>query len=37
MFCLGNCALGPSGMIDGRLHGRLSSERLLGLTEEWVR
>ena len=37
VFCLGNCALGPSGMVDGRLHGRLSSERLLGLTEEWVR
>ncbi|HEX5967638.1 MAG TPA: NAD(P)H-dependent oxidoreductase subunit E [Intrasporangium sp.] len=37
VFCLGNCALGPSGMIDGRLHGRLSAERLLGLTEEWVR
>ena len=37
VFCLGNCALGPSAMVDGRLHGRLSSERLLGLTEEWVR
>jgi formate dehydrogenase subunit gamma len=35
VFCLGNCALGPSGTVDGRLHGRLSSERLDALTEEW--
>jgi formate dehydrogenase subunit gamma len=26
VFCLGNCALGPSVMIDGRLHGRVSPE-----------
>jgi formate dehydrogenase subunit gamma len=37
VFCLGNCALGPSGMVDGRLQGRLSGERLLGLSEGWVR
>ncbi len=35
VFCLGNCALGPSGTVDGRLHGRLSSERLTVLTEGW--
>jgi formate dehydrogenase subunit gamma len=35
VFCLGNCALGPSGTIDGRLHGRLSSERVTALTEGW--
>jgi formate dehydrogenase subunit gamma len=35
VFCLGNCALGPSGMLDGRLHGRLSSERISALTEGW--
>jgi len=35
VFCLGNCALGPSGMVDGRLHGRLSRERLDALTEGW--
>jgi formate dehydrogenase subunit gamma len=35
VFCLGNCALGPSGMLDGRLHGRLSSERIGALTEGW--
>lgn len=35
VFCLGNCALGPSGTLDGRLHGRLSPERLDTLTEGW--
>src|SRR3954447_7744751 len=35
VFCLGNCALGPSGTLDGRLHGRLSGERLDVLTEGW--
>lgn len=35
VFCLGNCALGPSGMLDGRLHGRLSSDRLATLTAGW--
>jgi formate dehydrogenase subunit gamma len=27
-YCLGNCALAPAAMIDGRLHGRLTAERL---------
>ena len=35
VFCLGNCALGPSGTIDGRLHGRLSADLLDALTEGW--
>lgn len=35
VFCLGNCALGPAGTIDGRLHGRLSNERLTALTSGW--
>lgn len=35
VFCLGNCALGPSGTVDGRLHGRLSAQRLDALTEGW--
>jgi formate dehydrogenase subunit gamma len=35
VFCLGNCVLGPSGTLDGRLHGRLSAERLDALTEGW--
>jgi formate dehydrogenase subunit gamma len=33
VFCLGNCALGPSAMIDGRLHGRLTADRLSVLTD----
>ncbi len=35
VFCLGNCALGPSGVVDGRLHGRLSGERVRDLTTGW--
>ncbi len=27
VYCLGNCALGPSMMIDQRLHGRITPER----------
>lgn len=34
-FCFGNCALGPSGTVDGRLVGRLDSDRLSALTQEW--
>lgn len=28
VFCLGNCALGPSGVLDGRLVGRLTVARI---------
>ena len=28
VYCLGNCALGPSAMISGRLHGRLTAASL---------
>lgn len=35
VFCFGNCALGPSGTIDRRLHGRLSPERIDALTAGW--
>ena len=28
VFCLGNCALGPSGLIDGRLRGRLTEDAI---------
>ncbi len=27
VYCLGNCALGPSAEIDGALHGRLDAEK----------
>jgi formate dehydrogenase subunit gamma len=35
VFCFGNCALGPSGTVDGRLVGRLDAARLAALTQEW--
>ena len=28
VYCLGNCALSPAVMLDGRLHGRVTSERI---------
>lgn len=34
VYCLGNCALGPAGTVDGRLHGRLDSLRLETLVAE---
>ena len=33
VFCLGNCALGPSGVINGRVVGRLTSERVTSLLQ----
>lgn len=36
VFCLGNCALGPSALVDGRLHGRLTVDRLCALIEQRV-
>ncbi len=34
VFCLGNCALGPSVMVDGRVHGRVSPARFDALVGE---
>jgi formate dehydrogenase subunit gamma len=34
IFCFGNCALGPTVAVDGRLHGRVTPERLDTLIEE---
>ncbi len=31
VYCLGNCALGPSALVDGELYGRVTAERLAGL------
>ena len=31
VYCLGNCALSPAAMLDGRLHGRLDERRLEAL------
>ena len=37
VFCLGLCAVGPSGTVDGTLHAALSPERLDALTQRWSR
>jgi len=34
VYCLGNCALGPSLMIDEQLHGRVSVERFDALVTQ---
>jgi formate dehydrogenase subunit gamma len=34
-YCLGNCAAGPSVMIDDRLYGRVTPERLDELLQQW--
>ena len=34
-YCLGNCAAGPSMMIDDRLYGRVTPERFDELLQEW--
>jgi formate dehydrogenase subunit gamma len=31
VYCLGNCALGPSAMIGSRIHGRMTEEKLTKL------
>lgn len=31
VYCLGNCALSPSAMIDGKLHGRMTDKKVLDL------
>ncbi|WP_020670409.1 NAD(P)H-dependent oxidoreductase subunit E [Amycolatopsis nigrescens] len=33
VFCLGNCALGPAGQINGKLYGRLDETRLDAIIE----
>lgn len=33
VFCFGNCALGPSGTIDGRLRGRLTADLVVAELE----
>lgn len=35
VFCLGNCALGPSGTVDGRLVAHLSEAALAELDGRW--
>lgn len=31
VYCLGNCALSPAALVDGKLHGRMDGARLLAL------
>jgi formate dehydrogenase subunit gamma len=31
VYCLGNCALSPAIMVDGRLHGRVDASGLEGI------
>ena len=31
VYCLGNCALGPAALVDGKLHGRLDTAKLKAL------
>jgi formate dehydrogenase subunit gamma len=33
VYCLGNCALGPSALVDGELVGRLDADRLSALCD----
>jgi len=35
VYCLGNCALAPSLMVNGELHGRVTPERFGELAKEW--
>jgi formate dehydrogenase subunit gamma len=35
VFCLGNCAAGPSVMIDETIYGRVTPERLDELLASW--
>jgi formate dehydrogenase subunit gamma len=35
VYCLGNCAAGPSVMIDEQLYGRVTPERLDALLDHW--
>lgn len=37
VYCLGNCALSPAALIDGKLHGRLTESRTLALVGEGAR
>lgn len=34
VYCLGNCALGPSVLLDGRVHGRVTPARLDTLLQQ---
>jgi formate dehydrogenase subunit gamma len=35
VYCLGNCALSPAMMVDGRLYGRVTPERFDAVIADW--
>ena len=35
VYCLGNCAAGPSAMVDDKLYGRVTPQRLLEILAQW--
>ncbi len=35
VYCLGNCAAGPTVMVDEKLYGRVTPERLAAILAEW--
>lgn len=37
VYCLGLCSVAPAAMIDGRIHGRLTADRLTAIIEEAMR
>jgi formate dehydrogenase subunit gamma len=37
VYCLGLCSMAPAAMVDGRIHGRLTPERLETVLSEAVR
>jgi len=37
VYCLGNCAAGPSAMVGDRLYGRVTPDRLEEILAEWSR
>lgn len=34
IYCLGNCALGPSALVNGQIYGRVTADRLAQLVSE---
>jgi formate dehydrogenase subunit gamma len=34
-YCLGNCAVGPSVMVDQKIYGRVTPERLDAILQQW--
>ncbi len=37
VYCLGLCSVAPAAMVDGKIHGRLTQERLTAIIEEAIR